>query len=420
METEMKVKSSFTVLLIVTLFLMVILSTNGCSYEKKSDIQARVDSVENSLRLACFIKGEPLARLNILDRMKHYNIPGLSLAVINNGRIEWARGYGVKETGGTDSVTTETLFQAASISKPVAALGMLHLVDQGKIELDEPINKKLKSWKVPENEFTVKEKVTLRRLLTHSAGLTVHGFPGYAATEEVPTLIQVINGEGPTNTDPIKVDILPGSQWRYSGGGFTLAQLLTGDVSEKSFHKYMREAVLIPADMANSTYEQPLPANRAADAASAHQADGSLIEGKWHTYPEKAAAGLWTTPTDLCCFAIELQKSAAGKSNKIISKETADKMLTPGIGNWGLGLGISGKGETKSFSHGGSNKGYICELFAYVNGGKGAAVMTNSDSGGDLAGEILRSISAVYGWADYKPKEVTIAKSKTKKTKKDE
>jgi len=357
-----------------------------------------------------YAKGKPIAAMNILDRMKYYHVPGVSVAVIDNGKIDWAKGYGVKETGGNDPVSPETLFQAASISKPVTALGTLQLVEKGSLDLDSPVNDKLVSWKVPENEFSEKEKVTLRQLLTHSAGLTVSSFPGYATSEQIPTLVQVLDGEKPANTSPVRIDMIPGAQWRYSGGGFVVTQLLVADVSGRPFKEYMQSTVLAPLGMTHSTFEQPLPRDKANQAASAHQANGEVIKGRWHVYPELAAAGLWSTPSDLCRFAIELQKSVAGGSNKIISQEMAGKMLTPGTGNWGLGMGLgaSREEEKRSFSHGGGNEGFICMLFAFVNKGQGAAVMTNSAGGNELVFEILRALSSVYGWSILEPREMAL------------
>ena len=376
----------------------------------KSKHNIAVMVVENALQPAMYAQGKPISAMNILDRMKYYKIPGVSIAFIDNGKIDWAKGYGVKETGGNDPVTPETLFQAASICKPVTAMGTLRLVEQGILDLDSPVNDKLVSWKVPENEFSEKEKVTLRRLLTHSAGLTVSGFPGYATSEQIPTLVQVLDGEKPANTPPVRVDMIPGSQWRYSGGGFMATQLLVADVSGRPFQDYMQTTVLAPLGMTHSTFEQPLPREKTEQAASAHLANGEVVKGRWHVYPELAAAGLWSTPSDLCRFAIELQKSVAGGSNKVISQEMAMKMLAPGIGNWGLGVGLgeSTAEEKRSFSHGGGNKGFICMLFAFVNKGQGAVVMTNSENGNELVMEILRGLSSVYGWSILQPKEVVL------------
>ncbi len=355
-------------------------------------------------------KGQPIPVLSLRDRMRHYNVPGVSVAVIDEGRLAWATAYGFKEAGGQEPVTPETLFQAASISKPATAMGALRLVDQGALDLDAPVNDKLVSWQIPESEFSANEKVTLRRLLTHSAGLTVSGFPGYAVSAPVPTPVQVLDGTGSANTPAVRVDIIPGAQWRYSGGGFVVAQVLMADVSGRTFSDYMKTTVLDPLGMNHSTFEQPLPLDKAAQAASGHQANGEAVPGKWHVYPELAAAGLWTTPSDLCRLAIELQKSVAGESNQVLTRETADRMLSPGIGRWGLGIGLGSATEAQkqTFSHGGGNKGFTCMLFAYVHQGQGAVVMTNSDNGSALVTEILRALSSVYGWAILQPKEVVL------------
>jgi CubicO group peptidase (beta-lactamase class C family) len=406
----MNVRSKFAILATVAVLIFVGNCKSRPAAEKLVKDSGQIKAAENALRPAMYAKGNPVAAMNILDRMKHYNVPGVSVAVINKGEIEWAKGYGVKETGGNDPVTPETLFQAASISKPVTALGALRLVDKGILDLDLPVNDKLVSWKVPENEFSKNEKVTLRRLLTHSAGLTVSGFPGYATSEQIPTPVQVLNGEKPANTPPVRIDMIPGSQWRYCGGGFVVAQLLVADVSGMPFQEYMKTTVLDPLGMNHSTFEQPLPQNRADQAASGHQMNGEAVKGRWHVYPELAAAGLWTTPSDLCRLAIELQKSVAGESNIIISREMAGKMLTPGTGDWGLGIGLGSQKEEekRSFSHGGGNKGFICMLFAFVHKGQGAVVMTNSDNGNDLVFEILRGLSSVYGWSILQPKEAAL------------
>ncbi|MGH9960173.1 MAG: serine hydrolase, partial [Pyrinomonadaceae bacterium] len=319
------------------------------------------------------------------------------------------RGYGVRETGRIEPVTPETLFQAASISKPVAAMAALRLVQQGRLTLDEDVNQKLVSWKVPENVFTNEKQVTLRGLLSHSAGLTVHGFAGYASDAATPTLLQVLDGEKPANSNPIRADIQPGTKFRYAGGGYTVMQQLLLDVMGKPVPVLMREVVLKKIGMEHSTYAQPLPKERWSEAAVGHRSAGEKVKGNWHTYPEMAAAGLWTTPTDLARFAIEIQKSLAGKSNRVLSQKMTKQMLSPQVGGFGLGLGLGGDGPLGRFSHGGANEGYRCLLVAYKNTGQGAVVMTNSDRGSSLAEEVLRSIANEYGWLDYLPKEKVLA-----------
>jgi hypothetical protein len=202
------------------------------------------------------------------------------------------------------------------------------------------------------------------------------------------------------------VDILPGSEWRYSGGGYTVVQLLIADLTGRPFPEYMKETVLDPIGMKNSTFEQPLPSEKAAVAASAHRSTGKVIPGQWHIYPELAAAGLWTTPSDLCRYAVEVQKSMEGKSNRVLSQGMIQQMLTPGIGNWGLGLALSPPGGVKIFSHGGGNEGFRCQLIAFSELGKGAAIMTNSDNGSELAMEIIRSIARVYDWPHFHAEEI--------------
>src|SRR6266404_7901750 len=271
-------------------------------------------------------RAESSAQLNVQKLMEAYNVPGLSLAIIDNFKLASAQAFGVSEAGGTTPVNNRTLFQAGSISKPVAAVGALSLVEQGKLSLDDDVNQKLRSWKVPENEFTKEQKVTLRRLASHSAGLTVHGFPGYDVDEKVPTLLQIFNGEKPANTAAIRVDFVPGSDERYSGGGVTIEQQLMIDASGKQFPALMKETVLDKIGMNDSSYDQPLPPARAAITAGGAYGDGKPVHGKWHLYPEMAAAGLWTTPTDLAKFAIEIALSKQGKSNKVLTQKTTQEM----------------------------------------------------------------------------------------------
>jgi CubicO group peptidase (beta-lactamase class C family) len=339
--------------------------------------------------------------------MAALHVPGVSIAVIHNGKVEWARGFGVTSVGGAP-VTPETLFQAASISKPVAAMAVLRLVQSGKLSLDTDVNDYLKTWKLPANGFTGRAKVTIRELLTHTAGLTVHGFAGYASGDPLPTLVQVLNGEKPANSDPIRVDTEPGTIWRYSGGGYVVAQQLLQDVTGAPFPKLMHDTVLDPIGMTRSTYEQPLPKNRLAEVATPYRADGQPVPGGPHVYPEMAPAGLWTTPSDLAHYAIEVQRSLAGTSTRVLSADIVRQMLTPGLNHQGLGPGLGGSAKHPYFTHGGSNEGYKCNLMAY-NDGDGVVIMTNGDNGSQLASELQRSVAYEYGWPDFQPVEHTVA-----------
>ncbi len=258
--------------------------------------------------------GAQASRVDSLDafvraQMAQRQIRGLSLAIIQNGKIVLAKAWGVTDDGSHAPVTPATLFQAGSISKPVSALGALHLVEAGKLSLDADVNGYLTTWKVPGNSFTATEKVTLRRLLSHSAGMTVHGFPGYDVSVGMPPLVQVLDGTPPANTPAIRVDTTPGAIWRYSGGGFTVMQQMVIDVTGQPFPRFMQETVLGPIGMTASSFEQPQPPARAALTAAGYYADRTPVRGRWHLYPEMAAAGLWTTPTDLAKFAIEIQET---------------------------------------------------------------------------------------------------------------
>jgi CubicO group peptidase (beta-lactamase class C family) len=361
------------------------------------EIQQHIDKVTTCLRPMANDDPHPCATLS--ERMSALHIPGVSIAVFHNGVI-WARGFGVKQVGGAP-VTPDTLFQAGSISKPVAAMAALHLVQNKRLALDADINTELVSWKVPNSPAANGKVVTLRELLTHTAGFTVHGFPGYAANEPVPTLIQVLNGQKPANTPAIRIQSEPGSTWRYSGGGYTVMQQTLLDVSKEPFPTLLHDTVLAPIGMTHSTYEQPLPRHMQGDAATPYDGKGSPIPGGAHTYPEMAAAGLWTTPADLVQYCEEVEHSLQGKRNRVLSQDFTRQMLTPGKGEWGLGLMIGGSSADPYFTHNGVDAGFESLFVAYENHNDGAVVMTNAQGGSRLAEEILQSIATEYGWPDF-------------------
>ena len=370
-------------------------------------VEQRIQRIQNGILPAVVVEGQTLSTTKLADSMAARHVPGVSVAVIHAGKIEWARGFGVTKLGGPP-VTSETLFQAASISKPVVAVAVLRLAESGKLNLDADVNQYLKTWKVPGNEFTAKRKVTLRELLNHTAGVTVHGFPGYAAGEPVPTLVQVLNGEKPANTSSIRVDTEPGTVWRYSGGGFVIVQQLLEDVTGKPFPELMQQMVLGPIGMVHSTYQQPLPPSRLDEAAAPYDGAGKPIPGGPHTYPEMAPAGLWTTPSDLGRFALELQLALNGKSN-VLSSSMTRQMLTSGFGEWGLGIQVGGTKEAPYFTHDGVNDGYVSNLIAYESG-DGIIIMTNAYPGGLITEQIVRTVASEYKWPDFQPPHRTLAK----------
>jgi CubicO group peptidase (beta-lactamase class C family) len=384
-----------------------ILAFAFCADTQASEsVAERQRAVEEGLLPGVVVAGDSVPKYSIPARMEHFKVPAISIAVINDGQVEWARGYGVKRVGSTDSVTTSTRFQAASISKPVAATAALRLVEEGRLKLDTDVNDELKSWRVPDNEFTAKQPVTLGEILSHTAGLTVHGFPGYASGEKVPSAVDVLDGKG--NTDPVRVDTVPGTMWRYSGGGYTVAQVLIGDVTGEPFATAMKRLVLDPLGMKQSTYVQPLPSQLSDSAAVAYRSDGEAVEGEWHTYPEQAAAGLWTTPSDLARFALGIRAAYLGEDGTILKQATARQMLTERMGGYGLGVAVEGSGDTLRFSHGGANEGYRAFFVLYPATGDGVAVMTDSDAGAALYMEVVRAVAHVYGWPDFKPETRTV------------
>jgi len=392
-----------TLLLIASLGLL----TTAQQRAAKSTLKQRIERVESGLLPPVVLKGETPLRMRIEERMEFYKTPGVSVAVINEGRVEWARGYGVLRVNGQERVTTNTMFQAASISKTLTALAALQLVEEHKLDLDEDVNVKLVGWKVPENDFIKSERPSLRRVLSHTAGFTVSGFLGYSVGQPLPSLVQILNGEKPANTPPIRIDIVPGSRFRYSGGGYEVLQQLLTDVTKKSYAELM-EPILKRLGMSHSTFKTP--SATASNVAAGHLPNGEQIEGGWHLHPELAAGGLWSTPTDLAQLIIEIQKSYEGKSNRIISKEMTRTMLSPQIENVGMGVLVDGQGSSARFNFSGSNVGYKSYAVGYLQSGQGAVIMTNSENGAQLALEILRGISAEYGWPDYRPRERVISK----------
>ena len=367
------------------LLIILTLLITSCITEKEIDFNSfGTQSISNETQ-----KGESLKEM-----MDYYKVPGISIAVVNDGKLIWAKGYGVANTTNGTKVNPETLFQAGSISKPIAALSVLKLVEQGKVDLDEDVNMYLKGWKIPECEFTKEEKVTLRRLLTHTAGITVHGFAGYNQDDDFPSITSVLKGQG--NSGKVCVDMVPGSEWRYSGGGYTIMEKLVEDVSGMPLEEYMAINILQPIGMNNSTYNQPLSSDLISSASAAYNKSGKIIHGLYHNYPEQAAAGLWTTPTDLAKYCMEIQNIMSGKSDGFLSGEIVQLMLTKYDNDWGLGPALSEDGDSLKFGHGGKNAGFTNIFISSVYQHNAIIIMTNGDNGGELIPKIRKSISDYY------------------------
>ena len=366
----------------------------------------KIHTIENTLSPPVSLKALPNPSFTIQERMAHYQVPAVSMALIDNGKIAWTKTW---TRADQTSVTPETLFQAASMSKPIAAFAAMRMVDRGELALDEPINSYLSSWQIPDNALTRDVPVTLRQLLSHSAGTTVHGFAGYSDSAVQPSAVDVLQGGENTNSDPVRVDILPGSRFRYSGGGSTLFQQAMADVSQKNFTPLMDELVLQAVGMDNSTFEQPLPASLHHKAATGHLTDGAALPGKFHSYPEQAAAGLWCTAEDLAKFSITVMQCQQHAAHALLSPALSDAYLAEQIsgamGAWGLGFGLyQEEDKTIGFHHGGANAGFRGKTVGFLNG-SGAVVMTNGESGNGLISEILTATAEAYNWPALKQKE---------------
>ena len=357
----------------------------------------KIKQVENGLSTYHQIKGEPT--WTIAERMEHYGVPGMSIAVIHDYKVAWTKTYGYVDKEQSAPVTENTLFQAASISKPVSAYAALRLVETGKLDLEKNVNQYLKSWYIPDNEFTKTEKVTLKRLVSHKAGLTVHGFLGYSPGLAVPTLVQLLEGQKPANSSAIQVDKLPGGAMRYSGGGYCVMQQMMIDVTGKTYPTIMQENVLDPIGMSKSTFAQPLPAEKLRHAATGYVPNGSMVKGKRHTYPEMAAAGLWTNAAELAKFVIDLQQTLKGNSEKVLTKEMAQNMVTPVEGDF-IGLGIFLRDGR--FGHGGWNEGFSSDMTGHLEDGYGVIVMLNANQP-DFIDEVTTAVSRVYNWDKSAP-----------------
>ncbi len=361
-------------------------------------VQERINKVENSLSPAV-VYGDTVTRGNIEQRMKETNTKGLSIAVISNYKIEWAKGYGRADVEEKRKVTTATRFQAASISKSLNSLGVMKLVEKGKLDPEADINNYLRNWKFPYDSVSNNKKINTYQLLSHTAGLTIHGFPGYEVTDTLPTVQQVLDGKKPANTKAVRSQFEPGKRFQYSGGGTTISQLMVTSITGRDYAAYMQAEVLTPLGMTNSSYRQP-PA-RGAALATGYYGNGEAVNGKYHVYPEQAAAGLWTTPTDLAKYIIECQLAYEGRSKKVLSPAMMKKRMTPYFDStFALGVFIENRGGVKYFNHNGGNEAFVCTYYGSLEGGNGVVIMENGENF-SLIAELLNSVAQVYNWKGF-------------------
>ncbi len=387
--------------------LFILFITVFQTINKSQPLDSIITKVENGLLPNVLIEGEE--SYNLYDRMEYYKVPGVSVALIKDFKIEWSKQYGVMDSEIQNPVTEETLFNVGSLSKGVAALIVLSLADEGKIDLNGDINKQLISWKIPENEFTKQAAVTPLLLMNHSGGAMFSPGIAYSA-DNFPTNLQILNGESPSQTKAVVIDRIPGSEFLYSNAGYSILQQLVIDKAGKPFPETAKERIFKTLGMNNTTFEQPLPKNLLKNACAGHLGNGIALKEKRYFFPNMSAGGLWTTTVDYAKYVIELQKSHLGKSNKIISRKLAEEMLSPHVSKqYGLGVFMREMyGEINYFGHLGDSRGFFAGFVSHLTDGYGAVVFTNGQNGANLIREITNGIAEIYDWELYLPKEYKV------------
>jgi formylglycine-generating enzyme required for sulfatase activity len=385
----------------VTIFFIAfsLLMISISAQEDSLQVQIKIQNIENDIN-----------GMTLSERMKLYKVPGLSIALINNNKTEWSKAYGVINSETNVPATNETLFEAASVTKTLVSATALYFVEQGLIDLDKDINEYLQSWKIPENEFTKENEVTLRLLLSHQSGFSSTNLPYKEGA--IPTLVQVLRGELPALNEPATVQYKPGADWEYSNLGYLVIQMLLEDLTGKSLNQIMTEVIFEPLEMRSGTLDYFANKDLKNKVAFPHDASGNACEIIAH--PTALAQGsLITTPSDLAKFTIELAKASQGISNQILSQKMTQTMLTSELAldpaifggtkfDQGLGVFLRGFGNDQFFGHNGdSYPGATCLLGSIPARGKGVIIMTNSATGLPLILEILSKIENEYNWPKY-------------------
>lgn len=393
--TPIRLKSALRVSAVI---MAGLLTSAACAADRS--VAQRIREVETGLRPAIAVEGQAPVRWTLQERMAHWKVPGVSIAVVRDGKLAWARGYGVKQVGSDDQVDPQTLFSVGSVSKVGAASITLRMVDAGLLDLDRDVNGYLKGWQVPANAFTVIRPVTLRGILSHSAGLTLSGFPDFLPGEPLPTVFDTLEGRAPSKTEPVRVFYTPGTRQSYSGGGTTVEQLVIQSVSGLDFVAAAQKYLFTPLGMQRSTYQNPIPAER-GNIAKAHDEQGrpAALPRGWEAMPEMAASGLWTTPSEYARLLIALIDSYRGGQDTFLSPGLAGQMLTEvGVSRFGLGPMLDGEGRQRRFYHSGANDSYRAWFEAFPYSGQATIILTNGANGTQLIPEIARAIAAAEGW----------------------
>lgn len=402
---------------VCTIASMLLRSSPASHLEDTSSlaVSQRIHQVENRIGFVKF-KAKGQADTNIEERMRYYGINGLSIAVINNYKVEWAKGYGWADVNEKRPVTIETLFQPGSISKSLNAIGIAKLYQDKKLDLFRDVNDYLTSWKFPYDSISNGKKITLAQLLSHSAGLNVHGFgfTNYAREDTLPTVVDILNGQKPSTTDAVRSIFEPGWKYQYSGGGTMISQLVIMDVTTQPYDSYMRKHVLLPLGMKSSFFTQPPPAAKEKYLATGYTqvSNGKEVKGKYPVTPQQAAAGLWTTPTDLAKMVINIQESLNGNSASFLTNNTAELMLTPyNDDRAALGFFLEKRNDVDYFQHGAGNPGFAGWYYASKEKGRGVVICMNSDSHAEIFDEIIKAVAEVYNWNGFMKPEKPIERT---------
>lgn len=384
------------------LLLMAVLSIAEAPSVVADADSDRIRAFETSLRPAVSVEGKPEERWTLHERMAHWKVPGLSIAVIRNGALAWARGFGVLQTGGDEKVDAQTVFSVGSVSKVGAAAVTLRLVDAGRLDLDRDVNLYLEGWKIPDNPYTVASPVTLREILSHTAGLSVHGFADFQPEEALPSTKEVLQGHPPAKNEPVRVVFSPGARVQYSGGGTMVEQLIVEEATGLDFPAAAQRYVFEPLGMTRSTYLNPLPPSH-GNIAKAHGPDGQprALPRGYESMPETAPSGLWTTPSDYARLIIALIRSYRGEPDAFLSGPIARQMMSEvDPGDFGLGPVMTGQGLERRFSHEGANDSYMALMEGHLATGNGVVIFTNSSNGSPLNAEARRAVALAEGWSD--------------------
>lgn len=385
------------------LFLVVgiIGCTNPNAEQKQVDHQLLFKDIENNLLPAHYLKGGEIKK-TIVQMMAEEKIPGVSLAFIDKGEISWVKTFGFSNLQDSVKVTPKTVFNGASLSKPITAVAALRLVEQEVLDLNEEVNNKLKGWKVPENSFTETEKVTLKRLLGHSAGFGRYVQSAVLPNQALPTITQMLAGEKPSVDPPVQVVYVPGQKQVYSNPGYSVVEKLMEDATGQNFEVVLDELIFGPANMKQSTFEQPVPDEFKKLIATGYSSD--LTAYPYKLFPYKAAGGIWTTPTDLAKFLIALFKDHYSETNIILSKKMTDSVFAKTSARLGFAKIYDDTGEGVLIEHWGSNTGFTSYMVASVAKKQGLIIMTNSDNGIRLMSYIARSVALAYDWEFLQPR----------------